>query len=117
MWLGVNSRLVSAVRFRYFAFYLGNGTLAPDVLGPLGDCRPALVEFVSVSEMVFAILGNVLDVSSDGTVANEEDAARRAAQYARQYLGNEYVVEPPFEDGEVELPLSSRREPGCGRGA
>lgn len=86
-----------------FAFFLANGTAAPDVLGPVGDYRPALFEYGSPLEMVIAIYSNVLDIAADGTVTNDDHAMRRAAQYLRCYIDPTYTVEPPFEEWEIEL--------------
>jgi hypothetical protein len=88
---------------RLFAFYLGNGTLEIDLLDDLGDYRPALMEFGSTLEMIFAIYSNVLDIAPDGTVTNMGKASYRAAQYIRKHLNASYVVEPPFEPWETEL--------------
>jgi hypothetical protein len=88
---------------RFFAFYAANGTLALDVMGH-HDPRAALAEGVgSPWEQAMAIFTNVLDVAADGTVRNESGAMRRAAQYLRSYLDPGYLVEPPFEDWELEL--------------
>ena len=87
---------------RFFAFVLGNGTLAGDVLGEI-DYRRHLVEFGSELEMVLAIFLNVLEVDADGRVVNEAAAQRRAAQWIRQYNDPGYEVTPPWEDWETEL--------------
>ena len=87
---------------RFFAFFLANGTLELDLLDGI-DYRPALMEFGSALEQAVAIFVNVLDVDSDGRVTNGAVAKRRAAQWIRRYCDPEYVVEPPFEDWEVEL--------------
>jgi hypothetical protein len=99
------SRLPQDVRsaFRLFAFYLGNGTLALEVLEGF-DYRPALMEFGSDLERVFAIFANVLDVDTAGQVTNYAHAERRAAQWIRGYCDEHYQVDPPFEDWEFELP-------------
>ena len=92
----------SAIRF--FAFYLANGTLAPDVLGAVDDYRPNLVEFGSELEMAFTIFMNVLELDEQsGSPVNEALAQRRAAQWIRRYCDEGYTVEPPFEPWETEL--------------
>lgn len=98
------ARLPDDVRsaLRTFAFHLGNGTLARDVLADV-DYRPALMEFGSDLERVFAIFANVLDVDAAGRVTNYAHAERRAAQWIRGYCEEQYRVEPPFEDWEFEL--------------
>ena len=87
---------------RFFAFYLANGTLDVDLLDGI-DYRPALFEFGSALEQVFAIYGNVLRVDESGRVLNDGEAQHRAAQWIRGYCDPEYVVEPPFQAWETEL--------------
>lgn len=89
--------------YRFFAFYLANGTLCLDLLDGI-DYRPALMQFGSTLEQVMAIFSNVLDVDEHGRVTNAGDAEWRAAQYIRRYCDREYTVEPPFESWELELP-------------
>ncbi len=102
------SRLPASVRSqgRLFAFFLGNRTLAADILVP-GSCDllsgaddPGLG---SALEQAFAIFLNVLDVDAAGQVTNAEEAMRRAAQWVRSYCDPAYEVEPPFDDWETEL--------------
>jgi len=88
---------------RLFAFYLGNRTLALDILADVDYLDPNDPGLGSALETAFAIFLNVLDVDDRGQVTNAETAQRRAAQYLRSYCDPAYVVEPPFEDGEVEL--------------
>lgn len=87
---------------RLFAFYVGNGTVDLKLLDGI-DYRPALIEFGSDLERVFAIFSNVLDVDDAGRVTNFDQASRRAAQWIRSYLDSGYTVQPPFEDWELEL--------------
>jgi hypothetical protein len=87
---------------RFFAFYLANGTVDVDLLDGI-DYRPALFEFGSALEQVFAIYGNVLRVDESGHVLNDGEAQQRAAQWIRGYCDPEYVVEPPFQPWETEL--------------
>lgn len=68
------------------------------------DYRPALMEFGSNLERVFAIFANVLEVDDSGRVTNYDHAEYRAAQWIRSYCDEQYQVEPPFEDWEFELP-------------
>lgn len=89
--------------YRFFAFYLANGTLCLDLLDGI-DYRPALMQFGSTLEQVMAIFSNVLDVDEHGLVTNAGDAEWRAAQYIRRYCDREYTVAPPFEAWELELP-------------
>jgi hypothetical protein len=87
---------------RFFAFYLGNGTLVLDLLDGI-DYRSELMTFGSGLEQVFAIFTNVLDVDEQGRVTNEGDAEYRAAQWIRHRRDPAYVVDPPFEEWETEL--------------
>ncbi|WP_327149195.1 DUF7677 family protein [Nocardia sp. NBC_01329] len=89
---------------RLFAFYLANGTLDLDLLDDI-DYRPAVFEFGSSLEQVFAIYTNVLQVDVDGTVLNDGDAQYRVAQWIRARCDPNYEVEPPFQDWETELHL------------
>jgi hypothetical protein len=88
---------------RFFAFFVANGTLCRDVLGDVGDYRPALFEVGSTLEKVFAIYTNVLEFDDNGRPTNDDWAARRAAQWIRSYLDPDYDVVPPFESWEGEL--------------
>ncbi|WP_030689480.1 hypothetical protein [Streptomyces globisporus] len=87
---------------RFFAFYLANGTIDVDLLDGF-DYRPALFQFGSPLEQVFAIYSNVLQVDTNGEVLNDGDAQYRAAQWIRRYCDPTYVVEPPFQAWETEL--------------
>jgi hypothetical protein len=57
----------------------------------------------SVIEQAFAIFANNIEMSDDGEVLNVEHAEKRATGYIRSFLDNNYVVNPKFEDWEVEL--------------
>jgi hypothetical protein len=87
---------------RFFAFYLANGTVDLHLL-PDPSYVQDIVEYGSALESVFAVFANVLDLDDDGRVTNADHAQRRAAQWIRSYVDPQYVVEPPFEDWEVEL--------------
>ncbi|MEV6300529.1 hypothetical protein AB0M02_14070 [Actinoplanes sp. NPDC051861] len=90
--------------FRFFAFYLANGTLVMDVLEDF-DYRPVVMTYGSGLEQVFAVFANVLDVDEAGQVTNYSDAEYRAAQWIRRACDGAYEVDPPFADWELELPL------------
>ena len=101
----VMSQLPATVRsaIRVFAFYLGNGTLALDLLQDV-DYLSVLSEGAgSPLEQTFAIFLNVLQVDADGGVTNEAVAGRRAAQWLRSFCEPGYIVEPPFEEWETAL--------------
>lgn len=87
---------------RLFAFYLANGTIDVDLLDGV-DYRPALFQFGSPLEQVFAIYGNVLRVDESGQVLNDGEAQYRAAQWIRAHCDPGYQVEPPFQAWETEL--------------
>lgn len=92
---------------RFFAFFVGNGTLGiNDVFQDYdGDYRDSLLGMGSDLEGLFSVFVNVLDVNEDGMVTNESAAGRRAAQWWRRELDPSYVVEPPFEEWELTLPM------------
>lgn len=90
----------SAIRF--FAFYVGNGTVDNDLLDGF-DYRASIMRFGSDLETVFAIFTNVLDVNESGEVTNFDHAKGRAAQWIRSYVDPDYAVDPPFESWEGEL--------------
>ncbi|BCY05507.1 hypothetical protein [Actinoplanes sp. L3-i22] len=100
------SQLPGDVRaaYRFFAFFLANGTLCLDLLDGI-DYRPALMAYGSASEQVMAIFSNVLDVDDQGHVTNLGDAEWRAAQYIRRLCDPTYTVTPPFEPWELDLPM------------
>lgn len=87
---------------RLFAFYLANGTIDVDLLDGI-DYRPALFQFGSALEQIFAIYGNVLEVDESGSVLNDGEAQYRAAQWIRAYCDPSYQVDPPFRTWETEL--------------
>ncbi|MGA3489545.1 hypothetical protein ACK8GG_16220 [Micromonosporaceae bacterium DT55] len=62
------------------------------------------MQFGSTLEQVMTIFSSVLDIDEHGQVTNADDAEWRAAQYIRRYCDQEYIVEPPFEAWELELP-------------
>ena len=89
-------------RLRFLAFYIVNGTLCDDVIPDKMDYS-AVLEDPSALEMTFAIWSNVLELDEEGNVINDDLATRRAAQFVRRFVDPQYVVEPPFEDWELEL--------------
>jgi hypothetical protein len=89
---------------RFFSFYLSSGTLEYELLGDV-DYQGVLNE-PSALEMIYAIFSNVIELDDDGQVRNQPQAMRRAAQYILTWIDSDYVVEPPFEDWEIELHLA-----------
>jgi hypothetical protein len=91
-----------SAELRLFAFYLVNRTLEPDVL-PSDLDYSSIFDEPSALEMVFAIWANVITLDENGKVGNAARASRRAAQSIRLFVEPGYVVEPPFEEWEIEL--------------
>lgn len=85
-----------------FSFFLANRTLQLTVLDGVDYAR--LFVEPSALEQTYAIFANVLEIDDNGRV-NDARASLRAAQYIRSYVDQSYVVEPPFEDWELELHL------------
>ena len=53
--------------------------------------------------MVFAIYANVMELDEDGNVLNAKYAEKRAVDYIREYCDPDFIVEPSYEEWEVEL--------------
>ena len=87
---------------RFFAFYVGNGSLCDEVFGDF-DYRARLLEDGNALEQLFAIYTNVLELDDRGKVLNNEIATKRVAQWLRSWLDNAYSLHPPFEPWELEL--------------
>jgi len=100
------AKLSESVRadLRLFAFYLANSTVDWDILGD-GYDYDSIFENSSDFEQIFAIWGNVLELDERGEVVNSAQASKRAAQWIRRFIDPDYVVDPPFEDWELELHL------------
>ena len=97
-------KLTKSVRsqLRLFAFYLANSTVDWEFLGE-GYDYSGIFEEPSELERVFAIWGNHLEVDEQGEVLDAARAHKRAAQYIRRYIDPSFVVDPPFEEWELEL--------------
>jgi hypothetical protein len=87
---------------RTFSFWIANGTVGLPLLEGI-DYRPELLASPSLMEQAYAIFANVIEFSGDGIPTNAKYAEYRAAQYIRSYCDRTYMVDPPFEDWEVEL--------------
>ncbi|MBX7220752.1 MAG: hypothetical protein K1Y36_12455 [Blastocatellia bacterium] len=85
-----------------FALLFGTGTLEPDILRNLNYVE-RLVDEPSRLEIVFAVLGNVLEIDLEGKVTNQEWAFRRAAEMAKTWCLSGYEPAQPFADWETEL--------------
>ena len=101
----MSTRLSHSLRaeLRLFAFYLANGTIDDDVLDVDETDYLHLLLEPSKLEMIFAIFANVLELDETGTVLNAPVAMRRAAQYIRECVDDDYTVDPPWRPWEVEL--------------
>ncbi len=85
---------------RTFAYFLSSGTHYQlngiDYLELYGE-EPSAIE------MAYAIYANVIELDSDGNVLNAKYAEKRAVDYIRSYCDPSFIVEPPYEDWEIEL--------------
>lgn len=86
---------------RTFAYFMASGTqytLEGVNYLPLYGSEPSAIE------QVFAIFANVLELDErTGEVLNAHYAQKRATDYLRAYCDESYVVDPPYEDWEIEL--------------
>lgn len=95
---------------RHFAYYYTNGTL-PYVIGDESilkdiDYREKLKEEASLVEITYAIFSNTIQMGENGKVLNFTHAMKRSAQWIRLVCreeGEDYKVEPKFEDWETAL--------------
>ena len=87
---------------RTFSFWIANGSVGHPLLEGI-DYRPEMLASPSVMEQAYAIFANVIEFSGDGVPTNAKYAEYRASQYIRSYCDPTYVVDPPFDDWEVEL--------------
>ena len=93
--------------FRLFMYYYSNGTLG-FVTGELPvsgdiDYREELLYEPSTMETVVSVYMNNINMDEAGIVQNQQHAMKRAAQYIRMSYDHDYMVEPQFEDWEVDL--------------
>lgn len=84
-----------------FVYDMWNGTLEHPLLVGF-DYRTVLLDEPSSAEQMVATFLNVLEVDDDGRVTNADEARLRAEQYLRRYCDQNYSVEPPFQDWELE---------------
>jgi hypothetical protein len=100
---------------RTFAYFMSSGTHymleGVDYL-PLYGSEPSAIE------MAYAIFANVLEFDENGQVLNAQYAQRRATAFVRSYCDANFVVDPPYEEWELELhrppPLKDRTGGGGG---
>jgi hypothetical protein len=95
---------------RHFVYYYTNGTLqyviGDDQLLKDINYKEDLKNEASLVEQAFAIFTNNIKIDEKGKVLNLTHSMRRAAQWIRfvcRHEGDKYIVEPEFEDWEVEL--------------
>jgi hypothetical protein len=85
---------------RTFAYFMASGS--QDTLKGI-DYLSLYGKEPSAIEQVFAIYANVIDLDDAGKVLNAKYAEKRATDYLRAYCDPSFIVEPPFEDWEIEL--------------
>lgn len=85
---------------RTFAYFMSSGTHY--MLEGI-DYLPLYGNEPSALEQVYAIFANVLELDEKGKVLNFTDAQKRATDYLRAYCNQNFKVDPPYEDWEVEL--------------
>jgi len=88
---------------RQFAYWVANRSVGHPLLEEV-DYSCIFVE-PSAMEEAFAVFLNILEVDQNGLVTNAKEAELRAAQSIRRYCDPSYVVTPPFQDWEVQLPF------------
>ncbi|GGF22860.1 DUF7677 family protein [Flavobacterium limi] len=85
---------------RTFSYFMASGThynlVGIDYLPLYGD-EPSAIE------QVFAIYANVIEMDENGKVLNSKYAEIRATDYLKQYCNENFKVEPPYKDWELEL--------------
>ena len=95
---------------RHFVYYYTNGT-QQYVIGDESilrgiDYREDLKTEASLVEQAYAIFSNNIEMDENGIVLNMTHSMKRAAQWIRMVCrekGEDYKVEPDFENLEVEL--------------
>ncbi|NQY04995.1 MAG: hypothetical protein HRT68_02035 [Flavobacteriaceae bacterium] len=85
---------------RTFAYFMASGThyqlRGIDYLNLYGE-EPSAIE------KAFAIFANVIELDENGEVLNAKYAEKRAVDYIRSYCDPSFMLEPPYEDWEIEL--------------
>ena len=85
---------------RTFSYFMASGTHY-NLEGI--EYLPIYGEEPSAIEQVFAIYANVIEMDENGMVLNNQYAQLRATDSLRKYCDPSFVVDPPYEDWEVEL--------------
>jgi hypothetical protein len=85
---------------RTFAYFMASGTQNTlhgiDYISLYGS-EPSAIE------KVFAIYANVIELDENGVVLNAKYAEKRATDYLKLYCDPNFVLNPPYEDWEIEL--------------
>ena len=106
-----NFKLSVSVRsaLRFFTYYYSNQSLG-FVSGVTKLVEESYLEEMnempSNVEMMYSVFANNIEMDVEGNVVNFDHAVKRAAQFVASCLfdvESKYVVEPPFEDWELEL--------------
>ncbi|URZ07496.1 DUF7677 family protein [Clostridium felsineum] len=86
---------------RTFSFWIVNGTVGYPLLD--GIDYSCIFDEPSMMEQAYAIFANVIEMDDDGNVLNAKYAEKRAAQFIRSYVDDDYIIEPPLKELEVKL--------------
>jgi hypothetical protein len=85
---------------RSFAYFMASGShymlKGIDYISLYGN-EPSAIE------QAFAIYANVIELDKDGQVLNAKYAEKRATDYIRKYCDSSFVIQPPYEEWEIEL--------------
>ena len=91
---------------RLFTYYYYNNTLnfflKKDFLGDI-DYLELMCEEPSWMESLYAVFSNNIEMDENGKVLNFNHCLNRSAQYIKMCCDEEFVVEPEFEEWELEL--------------
>lgn len=86
---------------RTFSFWIVNGTVGYPLLDEID--YSCIFDEPSMMEQAYAIFANVIEMDDDGNVLNAKYAEKRAAQFIRSYVDDDYIIEPPLKEWEVKL--------------
>ncbi len=108
---GVNSKLSISMRsaLRFFTYYYSNQSLG-FVSGITKLIEVSYLEKMNETpsnvEMMYSVFANNIEMDIEGNIINFDHSVKRAAQFLASCLfdvESKYIVEPPFEDWEIEL--------------
>ena len=88
---------------RQFSLWFANGTIGYPLLEGIEDYYKTIQEENSFVEQAFAVFMNNLQLDEMGNVMNYKHCEKRAAQYVKSYFDTTYIVDPAFEEWELEL--------------